>query len=318
MGTTLRRIEEKDLEMIMAWRMDPDITRYMNTDPKLTLEGQREWLKRIETDDTVLYWLIEAEGVPAGIICLIEIDWENKTSSWGYYIGEKKCRSLKLALSLEMSLYDFVFDELGFEGLRNEVFALNKGVVKLHEACGSSIVRIGKDEVTKNGESFDIVHINITREEWKQICDGKRYEKILYPFPMRVHHIGYAVNNLEKSQVGFQRLGYHQIAERCDDTERGVAIVFMKHSGTGETVELVAPLNEESPVSGQLKKSNRMAVPYHICYEVSSLDIYVPWLKSRGFLPIDKPSVAPAIEGRRVTFLIQKDVGMIELVEGKN
>ena len=37
MSVTLRKVTEGDLEQIMRWRMDPEITRYMNTDPKLTL-----------------------------------------------------------------------------------------------------------------------------------------------------------------------------------------------------------------------------------------------------------------------------------------
>ena len=44
MGINLRTIRDDDLEMIMNWRMRPDITKYMNTNPKLTLEGQRKWL----------------------------------------------------------------------------------------------------------------------------------------------------------------------------------------------------------------------------------------------------------------------------------
>ena len=45
MSIHLREIREEDLELIMQWRMDPDITRYMNTDPKLTPEGQRKWFR---------------------------------------------------------------------------------------------------------------------------------------------------------------------------------------------------------------------------------------------------------------------------------
>ena len=44
MGVTLRAIQESDLENIMRWRMAEDITKYMNTNPKLTLEGQKKWL----------------------------------------------------------------------------------------------------------------------------------------------------------------------------------------------------------------------------------------------------------------------------------
>ena len=42
MGVTLRDIRESDLENIMAWRMAPEITRYMNTNPRLTMKKQRE------------------------------------------------------------------------------------------------------------------------------------------------------------------------------------------------------------------------------------------------------------------------------------
>ena len=46
MSVTLRKVTEGDLEQIMRWRMDPEITRYMNTDPKLTLEGQKKCLPK--------------------------------------------------------------------------------------------------------------------------------------------------------------------------------------------------------------------------------------------------------------------------------
>ena len=53
MSVTVRSIEQTDLENIMHWRMDPDITRYMNTNPRLTLEGQKAWLASIEASTDV-------------------------------------------------------------------------------------------------------------------------------------------------------------------------------------------------------------------------------------------------------------------------
>ena len=49
MSVTLRKVTEGDLEQIMRWRMDPEITRYMNTDPKLTLEGQKKWFAKVQS-----------------------------------------------------------------------------------------------------------------------------------------------------------------------------------------------------------------------------------------------------------------------------
>ena len=55
MSVTLRKVTEGDLEQIMRWRMDPEITRYMNTDPKLTLEGQKKWFAKVQQDPDVSY-----------------------------------------------------------------------------------------------------------------------------------------------------------------------------------------------------------------------------------------------------------------------
>lgn len=52
-----RLIKPDDLEMIMDWRMRPEITRYMNTDPKLTIEGQKKWLQKIQQSETEWSWI---------------------------------------------------------------------------------------------------------------------------------------------------------------------------------------------------------------------------------------------------------------------
>ena len=180
MQIQLRTITEDDLEKIRNWRMDADITRYMNTDPVLTPQGQKKWLKRISQDATVRYWMIVVDGVDAGVINLADIDYEKKESNWGYYIGEKKARSLKLSLTLEWNLYDYVFDTLGFARLYNEVLSANEGVVKLHVMCGSKIDTIYKEYVEKNGIKYDVTAISITAKEWEAKKKTITYEKVSF------------------------------------------------------------------------------------------------------------------------------------------
>ena len=180
MATTLRLITEDDLEMIMHWRISESVTRFMNTNPKLTIEGQRKWFASLEKNDKERDWIIEVDGVPAGLINLKDIDWRNGNTSWGYYIGEEKLRSLRLAISLEMSLYDYCFDILGFKEVHNEVFKLNEGVWKLHIACGNRVIEEVVGEVEKEGISYDVVHLSIERDEWFKLRKNKKYEKICF------------------------------------------------------------------------------------------------------------------------------------------
>lgn len=180
MSVSLREIREDDLEAIMEWRMDPDITRYMNTDPKLTPEGQRRWFHAISQDTDVCYWLIEIDGERAGVINLTGLDRASGSVGWAYYVGEKRLRSMKTALALEMSLYDYVFDILHKKELVGDIFTLNKGVIQLHLLCGSQIVEEKKNHVCKGGRYFDVTFMHMTAQRWQEIRDSKKYEKIFF------------------------------------------------------------------------------------------------------------------------------------------
>jgi UDP-4-amino-4,6-dideoxy-N-acetyl-beta-L-altrosamine N-acetyltransferase len=172
-----RKIQVKDLEKIRKWRMREDITKYMNTDPVLTDEGQREWLARITENGAVRSWIIEVDAVPAGVLNLVDIDPINQRCSWGYYVAEKNIRSLQLAMTIEWNLYDYVFYELKLNKLTNEVFALNKEVVTIHKMCGSDIVGTFKEHIYKKGCFYDVVFIEICKSKWQKIKEKYTYIK---------------------------------------------------------------------------------------------------------------------------------------------
>lgn len=180
MSVTLREIREDDLENIMRWRMDEDITRYMNTNPKLTMEKQRAWFASIRENADVKYWLIQVDGQPAGVINLTGLNNPDGDLGWAYYVGEKKLRSLAAAISLEMSMYDYAFLVLKKRAVYGDVFTLNKGVIKLHRLCGCEIVEEKKRHVCKEGVWYDVTFMRMTAENWMKLRDTKKYEKICF------------------------------------------------------------------------------------------------------------------------------------------
>lgn len=180
MSVTLRVIQEEDLENVMRWRMDPDITKYMNTNPRLTLEGQKKWLAALRRNEDVQYWIIEVDGIPAGVINLTGLTRTDGNLGWAYYVGEKKLRSMKAALSLEMSMYDYVFDCLHKNAVYGDIFTLNQGVIALHKLCGCEIVEEKKNHVCKEGVYYDVTFMRMTAEHWNEIRASKKYEKISF------------------------------------------------------------------------------------------------------------------------------------------
>lgn len=178
MATILRKIKESDLEQIIEWRMSPSVTKYMNTDPVLTLEKQKNWYEGLKSNIDVRYWVIEVDGIPAGVINLTGLSNSDGSVAYAYYIGEKKYRSFELAVSLEMSMYDYVFYTLGKESIWADVFTDNAGVIRLHELCGAEIVEIKKQHVEKKGIKHDVAFLRTTKEKWDSIRESMTYEKI--------------------------------------------------------------------------------------------------------------------------------------------
>ncbi|MCI8772341.1 MAG: lactoylglutathione lyase [Lachnospiraceae bacterium] len=128
---------------------------------------------------------------------------------------------------------------------------------------------------------------------------------------LRVHHIGYLVKKIESAIRAFQNLGYETVQDTIYDEIRKVNICFLEKDGY--CIELVSPVSEDSVVSGLLKKFKNS--PYHICYETAHFEEDYQRLTNEGFLSIDTPTPAPALQNRRVVFLTNRAMGMIELLE---
>jgi methylmalonyl-CoA/ethylmalonyl-CoA epimerase len=128
---------------------------------------------------------------------------------------------------------------------------------------------------------------------------------------MKIHHVGYLTKNLEKSRKQFEKLGYETEQEVSFDEIREINIEFMVNDGY--RVELIEPVSKDSPMYPLLKHYKN--TPYHFCYSVENLEEAIEKLTEERYVVIDKPERAPCIEGRRVSFLMHKDMGIIELVE---
>lgn len=131
---------------------------------------------------------------------------------------------------------------------------------------------------------------------------------------MKVHHIGYLVKNLKKSEAQFTSMvgGYSIEQEALYDEYRKVTISFLVNGDY--RIELVEP-TKDSPMYGLLKKFKNS--PYHICYEVDDLETTVKILEEQNCLVIQEPLIAPCINGgkQRVVFMGTPAMGLIELLE---
>lgn len=130
---------------------------------------------------------------------------------------------------------------------------------------------------------------------------------------MKVDHIGYAVKKIEKAIESFELLGY-QFGEVIDDNNRNIKICFGIKDGY--KVELIQPIDKmkESPVDNYLSKIG--ATAYHICYVSQDFEKDIADLTSKGFKIVIPAQEAIAFQNKRVIFMMNLAIGLIEIVEG--
>jgi hypothetical protein len=85
--------------------------------------------------------------------------------------------------------------------------------------------------------------------------------------------------------------------------------------GPDVEIELVAPLNDQSPIKRLLGKGGGV---YHLCYEAADLDSAIAKLVAAGCLVVSQPVPAVAFSGRRIAWLYSPLRQLFELVEAQH
>lgn len=135
---------------------------------------------------------------------------------------------------------------------------------------------------------------------------------------MKIDHLGIAVENLEKTVYFYENiLGLEKKGEEIVE-DQGVKVAFFK---VGESkVELLEPLNEESPIARHIAKRGQGI--HHLALQVTDLETRVREMMEKGVNFIgEKPSIGAG--GKKIIFLHPKSTDgvlleLCELIEEEN
>jgi UDP-4-amino-4,6-dideoxy-N-acetyl-beta-L-altrosamine N-acetyltransferase len=153
------------LELVLRWRTQPEVTRYMVTDVKNDLNEQKKWFERVFKSPDFHYWLISHNDRLVGLANIASLSATHKRCSLGYYIGESDYRQMG-AFFLPY-LYNHVFGSMGLHKLYGEVLDGNP-IVKIHELHGYRRVGTLRDHVFKYGKFHDLHIVELLAETWKR------------------------------------------------------------------------------------------------------------------------------------------------------
>jgi len=125
------------------------------------------------------------------------------------------------------------------------------------------------------------------------------------------HHIGYAVHNIESTAEYYTQAGW-TLSDVQTDEKQNAKIAFLSKENM-PLIELIAPVNPSSPVVKTLEKMG--VSTYHVCYEVIDVEAAVKELRKQKYIALFAPVEAIALGNKKICYLYNKNVGLIEIVE---
>ena len=129
-----------------------------------------------------------------------------------------------------------------------------------------------------------------------------------------LNHIAIAVPNIKSASDIWEKALGAKISAPQTLAEHGVRVVFVESPNT--KIELLEPLNENSPISRFLEKNPNGGM-HHICYEVNNLKLASQKLEAVGAKILGDGQPKIGAHGKPVIFLNPKDFSgtLIELEE---
>ena len=149
----IRKFSESDIDNKVRWINDIENNLYLHYDLPLEKNKTKEWFKNNQNRTDRYDAVIECNGVPVGIIGLLDITEEQAE----YYVmlGEKKYKGKKIAKRATFLLLDYAFSVLNIRVVYLYTEVDNAQAQNLFERCGFRKIGIHKCSAVNRGSLVD-------------------------------------------------------------------------------------------------------------------------------------------------------------------
>ena len=131
----LREFEETDIPKKIEWINNPENNQYLHYDLPLEVEKTTRWFKNKDNSKRI-DCIIEYNGMPVGLIGLLQIDRENQKAEYYITIGENGFKHRGIATKATNAIIACAFEELRLHKVYLTVDANNEKAIRLYEKVG--------------------------------------------------------------------------------------------------------------------------------------------------------------------------------------
>ena len=127
---------------------------------------------------------------------------------------------------------------------------------------------------------------------------------------VRFHHTGMVAKNIAETYTDLREHSpVEALSDVVYDPEQRVRLQLLDVGGLA--LELVED-HGAGPAASWLRRGCKL---YHICFEVDDLDAHLDSALQRGCIVVSLPKPAVLFHGRRVAFVMDPNLGLLEFLE---
>ena len=163
------KIDGSLVELVRNWRNSKNVSKYMYTNHYITKEEHQQWMGKLKTESMAKAWIIKYNKKSVGLVSLLDIDYQNKTADWGFYIAEEAARGKGIGSATLYKLMKYVFDEMNFNRMHTKVLENNHVAIELYEKFGFKKEGTLKQQLMRDGKYIDVILMGMLQEKWRNI-----------------------------------------------------------------------------------------------------------------------------------------------------
>ena len=163
-----------DIEIFTKWLNDFQVTDYTaRSSQVLTLDGEKQYLEQHINDGAYFAIVTLDNNEMIGTVSLEKIDYLNRNSTLGIFIGESEYRNKGYGSEAINLILDYGFNYLNMYSIELRVLEFNSIGIACYKKCGFKEIGRRRKEKFINGKYYDTIYMDILKEEFENI--GKEY-----------------------------------------------------------------------------------------------------------------------------------------------
>lgn len=157
-------MEERDLDMVRAWRNDRDVRESMFDRTLIQASEHARWFARQSRRKDVQLLLFERDGAACGYIGL-DLDKEHSRAEWGFYTAPDAGSGT--GREMGETVLARVFDQLGLHRLTGRVLETNVRSLRFHEKLGFIREGVLRDHHVIGTQRLSVHCFGLLENEWR-------------------------------------------------------------------------------------------------------------------------------------------------------